>query len=253
MDRICVVRLEALADNYVWLVVDQREKIAVAVDPSEPQPVLRALKDLGVRLVAIWNTHHHGDHVGGNLDLLSTLGPLEVAASAYDGEHARVPGQTRHLSDGDVFEFGGAEVRVLFIPGHTLGHIALVLGEHLFCGDTLFGACCGRLFEGTPEMMQRSLLRLRELPDDTLVHCGHEYTHGCLRFALEVDPDNPALRARHQRCLGEKATIPSRLGDEKATNPFLRWDAPAIRAATGEEDPVAVFAALRRKKDTWKG
>lgn len=253
MDRIHVVRLRALVDNYVWLVVDEKEKVAAVVDPAEPHPVEAALGELGVRLVSIWNTHHHGDHVGGNLDLISAYGPLEVAASAYDGDHGRVPGQTRRLGDGDTFAFGGAEVRVMFIPGHTLGHIALILGPHLFCGDTLFGACCGRLFEGTPAMMQNSLARLRELPGDTWVHCGHEYTHGCLRFAREVDPDNPELIERCTRAQGVTATIPSRLGEEKATNPFLRWDAPALRATTGEEDPVAVFAALRRRKDTWRG
>jgi hydroxyacylglutathione hydrolase len=244
-------RLRALKDNYVYLVVDG-DAVAV-VDPGEAAPVEAALARLGLRLAQIWNTHHHFDHTGGNEDLLARHGPLEVCASAHD--RGRVPGQTRGLADGERFTLGRVEVETLAIPGHTLGQVAYRVGDDVFPGDTLFGACCGRLFEGTPAQMVASLGRLRALPATTRVWCGHEYTLGCLRFAITVEPDNPDLRARLERVAAapDAPTVPLSLAEEKATNPFLRWDAPAVRAWTGADDDVETFARVRAAKDRWRG
>jgi hydroxyacylglutathione hydrolase len=253
MARLSVHPVRALKDNYVYLVVDEEERVAAAVDPGEAAPVEAALAQLGVALREIWCTHHHWDHTGANEELAARHGPLEIAAS--DPDWGRVPGQTRRLSDGARFAWAGEEVEALLIPGHTLGHVAYRVAGNVFPGDTLFGACCGRLFEGTPEQMVRSLGRLRALPDDTRVWCGHEYTLGCLRFAIEIEPGNAALTARLARVAAapDAPTIPLSLVEERETNPFLRWDAPAVRAWAGTGDDVATFAAVRRAKDGWKG
>jgi hydroxyacylglutathione hydrolase len=244
-------RVRALKDNYVHLVVDG--DACAVVDPGEAEPVEAALARLGLMPVQIWNTHHHWDHTGGNEALIARHGPLEVLGSAHD--LGRIAGQTRGLADGERFVLGGAEVEAMLIPGHTLGHVAFRVGDDVFPGDTLFGACCGRLFEGTPAQMVRSLGRLRALPDRTRVHCGHEYTLGCLRFAITVEPDNVELRARLARVAAEPdvPTVPLSLAEEKATNPFLRWDAPSVRAWAGADDDVAVFAKVREAKNNWRG
>ena len=249
---LSVLRVPCLSDNYAWLLVDEATRQAAVVDPSEAGPIEAVLHETGATLVAIFNTHHHWDHVGGNLELCAKHAGLTVYGGEVDC--GRIPGLGRALSDGDSFSFAGHEVRVLFVPGHTRGHIVYLVNDHLFCGDTLFAAGCGRLFEGTPEEMQHSLARLRDLPDDTWVHCGHEYTRANLAFALTVDGDNPAL----QRRAGEarqhaELTVPFPLGLDKATNPFLRWDAPALKQATRATDPVEVFAALRARKDVFRG
>jgi hydroxyacylglutathione hydrolase len=245
-------RLPALTDNYMWLVVDESNREAIVVDPSEAAPVIAKVAELGVKLTAIWCTHHHHDHVGGNEELVRRFPGITVVGSTYDGERGRIPGQTVRVSEGD--QIAGAHV--LDIPGHTLGHVAYVMGHLLFCGDTLFGGGCGRLFEGTPAMMVASLGKLRELPDDTRVHCGHEYTWHNVRFAAEcgIEPDDPARRARHERLAADptQRTVPTLLAEEKATNPFLRWDAPGIIAWTGKQDPIDVFAEVRGRKDRWK-
>lgn len=246
-------RLRALQDNWVWLVVDEAAGLAAVVDPSEAAPVVEAVTALGVRLAAIWNTHHHGDHVGGNEELLRRFGPLEVHAGEVD--RGRIPGLTHGHVEGDSVRLGAIEARVMFVPGHTRGHVAYLAGDALFCGDTLFGAGCGRLFEGTPAEMQASLARLRALPDDTAVHCAHEYTWHNLRFAVQVEPGNAALQARYARVAAapDEPTVPTRLGEEKATNPMLRWDAPELRALAGADRPADVFAAVRSRKDRWRG
>src|SRR5262249_1450076 len=156
-----------------------------------------ALARLGVKLTHIFNTHHHWDHTGANAELAERHGPIEVFA--FESDFGRVPAQTRKLADGARFTFAGADFQALHIPGHTLGALASHVGEEVFTGDPLFGACCGRLFEGTPAQMQASLARLRALPAGTRVWCGHEYTLGCLRFAVTVEPDNAALAARLAR------------------------------------------------------
>ncbi len=251
-----VQRLPALQDNYIWLLVTPEGSAAV-VDPAEAEPVLRALHDQGLHLSAILNTHHHGDHVGGNRTLLDHFPEATVYASRED--QGRIPGQTVALVGGDRLQFGGREAEVFFVPGHTRGHIAYhfpAVGEataHLFCGDTLFAGGCGRLFEGTPEQMVSSLEQFRQLADDTWVHCAHEYTLGNLRFAVTVEPENVALQQRLQevtrRRAEEQPTVPSHLGQEKATNPFLRWDQPTVLQAMETEDPLRSFARLRGKKD----
>jgi hydroxyacylglutathione hydrolase len=253
MARLRIHPLRALRDNYVYLLSDEKERTAAVIDPGESAPVNAALKRLDLRLGQIWNTHHHSDHTGANEDLAHQHAPVEVFASEPD--FGRVPAQTRRLSDGERFEWAGATVEALHIPGHTLGHVAYRVGRDVFPGDTLFGACCGRLFEGTPAMMVRSLSRLRDLPDDTQVWCGHEYTLGCLRFAVTIEPDNAALAARLARVAAapDAWTVPLSLAEERATNPFLRWDAPTVRAWAQSKDDVAVFTKVREAKNVWKG
>lgn len=253
MARLRIHPLRALKDNYVYLLVDEKQRKAAVIDPGEAPPVEAALARLDLRLEQIWNTHHHWDHTGANEELARAHAPVEVIASEPD--FGRVPAQTRRLGDGERFEWAGESVEALLIPGHTLGHVAYRVGRNVFPGDTLFGACCGRLFEGTPAMMVRSLSRLRDLPDDTLVWCGHEYTLGCLRFAVTIEPDNTALRDRLARVAAApgQPTVPLSLAEERATNPFLRWDTPAVRAWAGSDDDVATFAKVREAKNEWKG
>ncbi|MEM9535488.1 MAG: hydroxyacylglutathione hydrolase [Cyanobacteria bacterium P01_E01_bin.45] len=248
-----VFRLPVLNDNYVFLLFDPVKREAAAVDPAIAPPVLDKLATLDATLVAIFNTHHHFDHVGGNRELLSHFPGAVVHGSAVD--RARIPGISVELDDGDQVKFGGETATVYFVPGHTRGHIAYYFpaSHHLFCGDTLFACGCGRLFEGTPAQMLESLDRLRHLPEDTQVWCAHEYTLKNLKFALTVDPDNLELQQRYvdvkQARRMNLPTIPTNIAIEKATNPFLRWDAPALQATTDISDPVRVFARLRGKRD----
>lgn len=251
--------LPALQDNYIFLLVDPEQHEAAVVDPAEAEPVLAALDAEGLTLTAILNTHHHGDHVGGNRQLLQHFPTVTVYASAVDRD--RIPGQTVLLQAGDRIQVCGQTAEVFLVPGHTRGHVAYyfeqVAGAEargaLFCGDTLFAGGCGRLFEGTPAQMLDSLQQLRSLPDNTAVYCAHEYTLNNLRFALTVDPDNLELRERYQAVAIARqqglATIPSRIDLEKATNPFLRWDQPAVQAAVQSVNSVQTFARLRGLKD----
>ncbi|QHU99018.1 hydroxyacylglutathione hydrolase [Synechocystis sp. CACIAM 05] len=253
-------RLPALADNYIFLLHDRQRNRAAVVDPAEAKPVLDCLETLGADLVTIYNTHHHGDHVGANRELLAKYPNLEVYGGVED--RGRIPGQTVFLRDGDRLSFADREATVYFVPGHTRGHIAYYFapgsGEtigDLFCGDTIFAGGCGRLFEGTPAQMVQSIDKLRQLPDQTRLWCAHEYTLGNLKFALTVDPDNGDLQERFQTVQGDRqrgqATIPSWLGTEKRTNPFLRWDNPAIQARVGMAEPARVFGKLRGMKDNF--
>lgn len=251
-------RLPALSDNYIFLLHDQTRQEAAVVDPADATPVLQRLEQLGVRLVAIFNTHHHHDHVGGNRPLLQHFPAAIVYGGAAD--QGRIPGQTQFLQEGDRVTFAERHAQIFFIPGHTKAHIAYYFppvmantpGE-LFCGDTLFAGGCGRLFEGTPAQMIQSLGKLRQLPDHTRVWCAHEYTLKNLQFALTVDPQNPDLQQRlttvkvaRQR---SEATIPSVLGVEKRTNPFLRWDDRGIRARVNASNDIQTFSRLRGMKD----
>jgi hydroxyacylglutathione hydrolase len=253
-----VSRLPALSDNYIFLLHDPNENIAAVVDPAEAQPVLRRLEELEAQLVAIFNTHHHLDHVGGNQQLIQHFPNVCVYGGAED--RGRIPGQQVFLQEGDKVTFAGQIGEVLFVPGHTRGHIAYyfppeVEGEtgELFCGDTLFAGGCGRLFEGTPTQMVSSLSKLRSLPDNTRVWCGHEYTQKNLQFALTVDGNNPELKARYAQVQDTRrrleATVPSQLGVEKRTNPFLRWEEPALQSAVKSQEPVQTFSRLRGMKD----
>jgi hydroxyacylglutathione hydrolase len=255
-----VKRLPALSDNYIFLLHDPQKNIAAVVDPAEPEPVLNCLAELGAELVAIFNTHHHSDHVGANRALMQKFPPLTVYGGAED--RGRIPGQMVYLKEGDRVQFSDRTAEVFFIPGHTRAHIAYYFPPSsseetgdLFCGDTIFAGGCGRLFEGTPAQMVDSIGKLRQLPDNTRVWCAHEYTLGNLKFAVTVDPDNTDLQNRyHQvqelRSRGE-ATIPSLLGVEKRTNPFLRWDSEALKKAMGLTEPVRVFGKLRGMKDVF--
>ncbi|WP_193199524.1 hydroxyacylglutathione hydrolase [Nostoc sp. MG11] len=252
-----VMRLEALSDNYIFLLHDSKQNIAAVVDPAEAEPVLRKLTELKADLVAIFNTHHHNDHVGGNKQLMQHFPKVIVYGGAED--RGRIPGQQMFLQQGDRVQFADRIAEVVFVPGHTRAHIAYYFPPEqagvgdLFCGDTLFSGGCGRLFEGTPTQMVDSLSKLRSLPDDTRIWCAHEYTLKNLQFALTVDGDNADLKKRYDevkayRSRGE-ATIPSLLGVEKRTNPFLRWEQPSLQSAAKSIDPVQTFARIRGMKD----
>jgi hydroxyacylglutathione hydrolase len=253
-----IKRIPVLSDNYIFVLWNPQQKIAAVVDPAIAKPVIEYLQSINAKLVAIFNTHHHGDHVGGNQQLVKQFPDLRVYGGAED--RGRIPQQQVYLTEGDTVQFADRIAQVFFVPGHTRAHIAYYfpptvaneIGE-LFCGDTIFAGGCGRLFEGTPAQMLNSLAKLRQLPDQTRVWCAHEYTLSNLRFALTVDPDNPDLAARYQKVQQARsqglATIPSLLGEEKQTNPFLRWDTYALQAAAKINEPVRVFGRIRGMKD----
>jgi len=263
--RPAVLTVPAFKDNYLWLIHDGVN--AAVVDPGDGEPILEALRTNGLTLTAILLTHHHADHIGG-VPLLLEHASVPVFGPRNDGINA----VTHPLGQGDQITVPGLDMAfsVLDVPGHTLGHIAYVredgdaaAGEHwLFCGDTLFGAGCGRLFEGTPVQMADSLAKLAALPDDTLVYCAHEYTLSNLRFADAVEPGNRALQLRtaadSQARGTHLPTIPSTIAIEKATNPFLRYREPAIvdsLVAAGrlsrDASPIEAFAALREWKNVF--
>lgn len=247
-----VEAIPILRDNYVWAIHDG--KVAALVDPGESAPILTWLARRGITLVAILATHHHADHIGGIPELLSRY-PVPVFGPT------RGASPSRPVVDGETLELPGLGWRlaVMDTPGHTLDHVCYVGHGHLFCGDTLFSCGCGRLFEGTPAEMHASLSRLASLPGETLVHCAHEYTLANIAFAREVEPDNLALRARHDEALklrkAGKPTLPVSLATERATNPFLRCDRENVRVAasrhTGSPVPAGVqtFATVRAWKD----
>lgn len=250
------VLVNALQDNYCYLVHDPVAKKTAVVDPSEATPVLVALRQNGWKLDYVWNTHHHWDHVGGNGELKKETG-CQIIGSRYDAH--RIPALDKALGEGEDCLLGNLTAKILEIPGHTLGHIAYWISEiqALFCGDTLFSLGCGRLFEGTPAQMWASLSKLAALPDDTRVYCGHEYTVANASFALTLDPDNEELKARAEEAKAlrkaGRPTIPSLLGQEKRINPFLRPSAESIRRTLGLETsgPVKVFTEVRRRKDNF--
>ncbi|MFG6456377.1 hydroxyacylglutathione hydrolase [Roseateles sp. BYS96W] len=255
--------LSAFDDNYLWLLDNGRE--ALVVDPGDAAPVVAALDARGLTLAGILLTHHHGDHVGGVNALRERLqGPV------YGPAHEKMPEPVQRLRGGDAVELLGLRLAVLDVPGHTAGHIAYfatVPGADplLFCGDTLFSAGCGRLFEGTPAQMHASLQALAALPQQTRVCCAHEYTLANLRFAREVDPANAALAAYAGWCEAERAagrpTLPGRVGTERLINPFLRCAEPALCDAARRHaplklpavpSPVDVFATLREWKNGFR-
>jgi len=253
-----IKRLPVLADNYIFVLFDPQQKVAAVVDPAVAEPVLDYLAEIEAQLIAIFNTHHHFDHVGGNQKLIQSFPNLSVYGSAVD--RGRIPYQKIFLTEGDTVQFVNRTGQVFFVPGHTRGHIAYYFppitpedtGE-LFCGDTIFAGGCGRLFEGTPAQMVESINKLRQLPDNTRVWCAHEYTLNNLKFALTVDRENGDLQIRYQMVKQARSqgisTVPSLLGIEKQTNPFLRWDTPALQATTKTKEPARVFARIRGLKD----
>ena len=259
-----IYRLPARADNYIYLLHNPADSTAAVVDPADAPPVLDKLDELGAKLVTIFNTHHHNDHVGGNRELVENFPEAEVYGGAQD--QGRIPEQRYFLGEGDRVTFAGRTAEIFFVPGHTRGHIAYYFAPieegkpedsagELFTGDTLFAGGCGRLFEGTPQQMAVSLAKLRKLPDNTRVWCGHEYTLNNLKFAVSVEGENEELRSRLQKVTAARQqnqpTVPSMLAEEKATNPFLRWNSPALQAVANSEDPVTVFARIRQLKDSF--
>jgi|DewCreStandDraft_4_1066084.scaffolds.fasta_scaffold00168_25 hydroxyacylglutathione hydrolase len=247
-----------LTDNYGYLLTDVATGAVAVVDPADAGPVLDRIRARGSRLDWILLTHHHGDHVAGTAELVAATG-AKVAGAAADAH--RLPPLDRPLVEGDRLELGCSTTRVLATPGHTTGHIAYLFEASLdlFCADTLFVMGCGRLIEGDAPTMWASLEKLAALPPATKVWCGHEYTLANARFALSVDPDNEALHVRArlvERLRAEgRPTVPSTIGEERATNPFLRARDPAIRRRLGLEaaTDAEVFAALRRAKDAFRG
>ena len=254
MSALEVVQIPVLRDNYVYLAYDGATGACAAVDPAIAAPVLKVLDERGWRLSHILNTHHHQDHVGGNLELKRATG-CTVVGNAEDA--ARIPGIDVRVRDGDRFAFGASTAEVIAVSGHTVGHIAYWFADAaaLFCGDTLFALGCGRLFEGTPAQMWQSLSRLRALPGQTRVYCAHEYTEANAAFALTVAPANRVLvkRAAAVRAARRAGlpTVPSTMAEERQTNPFLRADDPALAEAAGlaGANPALVFAEIRRRKD----
>jgi hydroxyacylglutathione hydrolase len=247
-----------LRDKYAWLAYDRDENLCFVVDPSEAKPVVRALSERGLKLTHILNTHHHPDHVGGNLELQAEFGASIIGPGK---DRARIPGITSGVVENDRVTLGSHTTKVLEIPAHTRGHIAFWFENDaaVFTGDTLFAMGCGRLFEGDPPTMWGSLSKLVQLPDDTRVYCGHEYTEANGRFALTLEGGNADLVRRMAEVRATRAqgrpTLPSNIGIEKKTNPFLRAKSPEIRAALGLKtaDDVEVFAETRRRKDSFQG
>jgi hydroxyacylglutathione hydrolase len=262
-----LIALAALSDNYIWMLHDGAR--AIVVDPGDARPVLEALRSRSLDLVGILVTHHHADHTAGLEALSACLAPGD-AHRVYGPAVGHIEQVRTRVRGGDVFELLGVRWEVLDLPGHTLDHIGFFtadagqgLGPVVFCGDTLFSAGCGRLFEGTPAQLHASLQRLASLPSITKVCCTHEYTLSNLKFAMAIDPENPALSDHLQRCRLWRQqglpTLPSSIGLERAINPFLRCEAPAIVASAAAhdpgvraDDPVSVLAALRAWKNSFQ-
>ena len=243
-----------LKDNFGVLLHDPESGATAAIDAPEAEPVEAALKKTGWRLTDILVTHHHADHTAG-------IGPLKAHHKcrivAPKNEAQRISPVDEKVGEGDIVRVGSLEGRVIETPGHTAGHVSYFFpaDKLAFVGDTLFSIGCGRVIEGTPEMMWQSLLKLRSLPDDTRFYCGHEYTDANIRFAKTIEPNNKALTARAAEVAGQiaagKPTVPTTIGAEKAENPFLRADVPEVAKAVGlaESPPWKVFAEIRERKN----
>ncbi len=242
MGALDIVAVPAFADNYLWLIHDEDSGETAVVDPGDPAPVLAEAERRGWRITKILNTHWHPDHTGGNLAIKQATG-AEIWGPA--GENGRVPGLDHPLAEGDRISIGGHSAEVWEVPGHTLGHIAYIFAddEIAFVGDTLFAMGCGRLFEGSPEQMHRSLGRLAELPEATQLYCAHEYTLANARFAAHAFPENKEIAERLRQVEQERSearpTVPTTVALERTTNPFL---------LAGD---VEEFAELRREKDSF--
>src|SRR3990167_2729715 len=247
--------IPAFNDNYIWALVDDNKKQAIIVDPGDAAPVLAFLEQKQLALTAVLITHKHHDHTGGIPALLDIFPNVSVFANPIEG----VECGTQFVTDGASIMINEHAFRVIAIPGHTLDHVAYYCKPYLFCGDTLFTNGCGRIFEGTAKQMFLSLKKLMALLDDTLIYCGHEYTASNIKFALNVEPNNIALQKRFEEVQQlrkqNKPTVPSTLSLEKATNPFLRCDQPAVIEAASHyagktlRSEVEVFSKLREWKN----
>jgi hydroxyacylglutathione hydrolase len=243
-----------LSDNFGYLIHDPVTKATASIDAPEAGPIIKALQREGWTLTDILVTHHHADHVGGIAELKTKYNCRVVAP--FDKGTA-IPLADERVKDGDTVKIGNLAARVLETPGHTLDHVSYVFDADraLFCADTLFSIGCGRVFEGTYPMMWDSLLKLRALPNDMRVYCGHEYTASNVKFALSIEPNNPALKARAEEVTKLRAanqpTIPTLIRDEKEANTFLRADVPSVAAAVGlaGKSPAEVFGELRERKN----
>ena len=247
---------ECLSDNYGFLVHDEKSGATAAIDAPDAGAIRAALAHTGWTLSHILVTHHHSDHTDG-------IAPLKAEFKASvigpEAEAGRIGGLDRTVSEGDRVSVGSLEFEVLETPGHTLGHVVYFerQSKSLFSGDALFSLGCGRMFEGTPGPMWKGLAALRDLPDETLVYCGHEYSAANAAFAVSIDPDNPALKNRATEIAElrrkSKPTVPFNLGEDKTANPFLRADASELAAtmSLSASDPAAVFAAIRKAKDNF--
>jgi len=250
MSRTHVHVVPILEDNYGYIIEDTRDKSCLVLDPGEAAPLVAYIQKHGLKPVAIWNTHHHADHIAGNSGILAEFPNLPVIGP--EGNRGQIPEVTQWVKAGDPLEFAGETVQIFAVPGHTLGHLAFYFPSgHLFSGDLLFGYSCGKVFEGTLEQMYQSVAQFSHLPDETLVYAGHEYTFSNRKFAQTVDPDNADIKARIER-EAEPPTIPLKLGLERKTNPFLRLNSPAVQAFTGKTAPAEVFAELRTRKDNFR-
>ncbi|MDX8390049.1 MAG: hydroxyacylglutathione hydrolase [Mariprofundaceae bacterium] len=254
-----VYQVAALSDNYIYLIAPSNSKQLIVIDPAEAAVVRKAAQEIGRKPTHIFNTHHHADHTGANLELKRDFNVV-VIGPTYD--QARIPGIDIAVSEETPpdIEITHSSCKVMFLPGHTSGHIAFVIDDALFCGDVLFGAGCGRIFEGTPDQMWKSMQRLAALADHTKVYCAHEYTVANLAFAQHIDAENKLLTARirtdHEKRNRGEPTIPTKILKEKETNPFL-WPLKTSfctsYAASRQinSDPLTVFTHLRREKDVW--
>ena len=246
--------IPVLVDNYIYIIHDPVSHETAVIDPALAQPVLDVLQEKGWQLTYIWNTHHHSDHIGGNLHLKQKTGCRIIAAQA---DWDRIPGIDQGVNEGDVISLGLHKASVLATPGHTRAHIVYHFADDntLFCGDTLFVMGCGRLFEGTAEQLWNSLQKLKVLPKATLVYCTHEYTQANGRFALTVEPDNQQLQQRmievNRLRSNKQPTVPTTIAEELATNPFFREDSADLQKTIGmvNSKPVDIFAKVRRLKD----
>lgn len=256
---LTVAQFPCLSDNYGYLIHDAKTGETAAIDTPCAETYKRELSKRGWKLTHIFNTHHHWDHTGGNLDLktegVKVYGPVN--------EKGKIPGIDVAVGAGDTVTLGESKANIMDVGGHTHGHIAYHFADDgiVFVGDSLFALGCGRMFEGTPTQFWASLKGLRELPDDTTVYCAHEYTESNAKFAKSVEPGNPDLIARIEEVKAKRSrgepTVPSKMGDEKKTNPFLRVDiSDEIRrnvGATGGDTDADVFAKVRTAKDTFRG
>jgi hydroxyacylglutathione hydrolase len=252
--EIHLIDMRHVNDNYNFVLRDRASGRVAVVDPSEKEGVVTFLEARGWRPDVILNTHHHWDHTDGNLALKEHYG-CAVVGNAADA--ARIPGITEYVTPGGSWQLGESRMEILALDGHTIGQVGLYFPQAraLFCGDCLFSMGCGRLFEGTAEQLYEGLARIRALPDETQIYCAHEYTVPNGRFARKCEPENEAIHehieAAKARLKAGEASIPTTVGQEKRTNPFLRWDAPALRAQLGLEQAAnaQVVAELRRLKD----